>query len=268
MGIAVAVIVVALAVGWLGLQVKSPAFADYPEPSQPTETVALPDGLPAPVERYYRVAYGERIPVVDSVIVTGRGRIRPFGLWLPARFRFTHDAGKGYRHYIETTWFGIPFMKVNERYVDGKARMELPWMKDEGPKLDQAANIGMWAELASAAPAVLLTDARVRWEPVDDETAVLIVPLGETATDSFIVRFDPATAQLDSLEAMRNRDSKSERKILWIAAHEGDETIGPARSPAVGTATWLDQGKPWASFETEDLRFNVDVGEYLRAHGL
>jgi hypothetical protein len=269
MGIVIAVIVVVLAVGWLGLQVKPAPFEDYPEASQPTDTIPLPDGLPAPVERYYRAAYGDEIPVVHSVVITGRARMRPVGLWLPARYRFTHDAGQGYRHYIEATWFRIPIMKINERYVDGTARMELPWMKDEGAKLDQAANIGMWAELAASAPSVLLTDPRVRWQAVDDETAILVVPLGDDATDSFVVRFDPAGGQIASLEAMRYRDSKSAVKVLWIAAYEeGSEPIGDAGVPATGTATWLDQGEPWAYFTAEDIRYNVDVDEYVRARGL
>lgn len=179
MGIAVAIIVLVLALGWLGLQVRPAPFADFPEASQPAETVPLPNGLPAPVERYYRLAYGDAVPVVHSVVITGRAKMRPFGVWLPARYRFTHDAGNGYRHYIEATWFRIPVMKVNERYVDGKALMELPWMKDDGEQLDQAANIGMWAELAASAPSVFLTDPRVRWRAVDDETAILVVPLGK-----------------------------------------------------------------------------------------
>jgi hypothetical protein len=268
MGIAVAVVVVLLALGWLGLQVRPAPFEEYPETSRPAETVPLPEDLPAPVERFFRTAYGDEIPVVRSVVITGRGRIKPVGLWLPARFRFTHVAGQDYRHYIETTWFRIPFFKVNERYVDGESLMELPWGSDKGPKLEQAANIGMWAELSSAAPSVLVTDPRVRWEPVDDETAVLIVPLGDDATDTFIVRFDPDTHKIASLEAMRYRDSKSEEKILWIAAGEGEKTVGAAGSQAVGTATWLDQGGPWAYFETEDIRYNVDVDEYVRARGL
>jgi hypothetical protein len=269
MGIAIAVIVVVLAVGWLGFQFKPAPFEAYPEASQPAETVPLPEGLPTPVERYYRAAYGDEIPVVHSVVITGRGEMRPFGLWLPARYRFTHDAGQGYRHYIEATWFRIPIMKVNERYVDGEALMELPWMKDEGDKLDQAANIGMWAELAASAPAVFLTDPRVSWQAVDDETAILIVPFGDDATDTFVVRFDPATDQITSLEAMRYHDSKSPVKVLWIASYqEGSAPIGDAGVPKTGLATWLDQGKPWAYFTAEDIRINVDVDEYLRARGL
>lgn len=268
MGIALAVIVIVLALGWLGLQVRPGQFEDYPETSQAVETTPLPEGLPAPVERFYRVTYGDTVPIVHSVVITGRGRIRPFGVWLPARYRFTHDAGRGYRHYIEATWFGIPVLKVNERYVDGVARMELPWATDEGEKLVQAANIGMWAELAAAAPSVFLTDPRVSWRPVDDATAVLVVPLGDEDSDTFVVRFDAATGKMVSLEAMRYRDSKSTTKVLWIAANEGDETVGDYGLPAVGSATWLDQGEPWARFTAEDVRLNVDVDDYLRGRGL
>ena len=126
----------------------------------------------------------------------------------------------------------------------------------------------MWAELSSAAPAVLLTDPRVSWRPVDNDTALLRVPFGEAATDTLVVRFDPASGRIASLEAMRYRDAKSPAKILWIAANEGDETIGTPATAAMGTATWLDQGTPWAYFKTEDLVVNADVDEYLRSRGL
>ena len=51
LGIVGGVLVALLAVGWLGLQVQPAPFADYPEASHaPTRTVAMPAGLPKPVE--------------------------------------------------------------------------------------------------------------------------------------------------------------------------------------------------------------------------
>jgi hypothetical protein len=34
-----------------------------------------------------------------------------------------------------------------------------------------------------------------------------------------------------------------------------------------GAAIWMDDGKPWAYFTVEDIVFNVDVREYIRAKG-
>jgi hypothetical protein len=253
-----------------GTAVEPAPFPDYPEPSgPPAGHVDLPDGLPAPVRRWLRGTYGDRVPVIRSVVVTGRARIKPFGFWLPARFRFVHDCGHGYRHYIEATLFGRPALAVDERYIDGRARMEVPVVgTDEGPQVDQAANLGMWAELAAAAPSVLVTDPRVRWHGLDEHTAQLDVPLGESQQDGYIVRFDPSTGALRSLEAWRHRSSREQGKVLWIAAQEPGPTVGPLRLPAVGTATWADQAEPWARFVTEDIRTDVDIAAYIRARGI
>jgi hypothetical protein len=97
----------------------------------------------------------------------------------------------------------------------------------------------------------------------------LLVPLeGDERGDSFVARFDTETGALTSLEAMRYREADSPAKILWFANTEPGPEVGPWGLPAVGSATWLDQGKPWAYFTAEDLRYNVDVSDYLRARGI
>ena len=260
-------LVVLPGIGWLGLQIKPRPFASYPEQVGTLQTVSLPKDLPTPVARHYQQLYGETVPVITSAVVSGRATIRPFGFALPARFRFTYEAGQGYRHYIEATWFGLPIMKVNEWYWDGHGRLELPILGvAEGPHTDQGANLGLWAESAFL-PAILLTDPRVRWQAVDEETALLIVPFGETE-QQFVVRFDPQTGRQQLMEAIRYRDESSD-KILWLAASESGETITAAGAvlDAVGTATWLDQGQPWAVFTAEEIIYNVDVQAYIHARG-
>ena len=150
---------------WAGMRVEP---APLPAPALAEGAMAmtaLPADLPAPVERFYRTLYGEQLPVPDTLVVSGRGTMRIQGITFPSRFRFSHRAGADYRHYIETTVFGAPLLKVNEWYVDGAGRLELPFGVSEGPKVDQGANLALWAELVWA-PAVWVTSPDARTVPV------------------------------------------------------------------------------------------------------
>jgi hypothetical protein len=252
--------------GWLGLSIKPGSFTPYSEAGSALETVPLPDGLPGPVLRYFQAVYGDRVPVIRSAVITGRAKMRVFGLTFPARFRFTHQAGIGYRHYIEATIFGLPLMKVNEHFLDGQGRLELPFGVVEGEsKVDQAGNLGLWAE-SLWLPAVFLNDPRVRWEAVDEVTAILVVPFGETE-ERFVVRFDPKSGLPQLFEAMRYKGEDSEAKTLWLNEVLDWSALDGTLTPTTATATWFDEGTPWAVLQVEEVVFNVDVEEYIRARG-
>jgi hypothetical protein len=217
------------------------------------------------VERFYQRVYGESVPVIQSFVVSGRARLRFMGITFPARFRFTHIAGQGYRHYIETTIFGLAVMRVNEHYLGGKGRLELPFGVEEGSKVDQAADLGLWAETLWL-PSIYVTDQRVRWGPIDEETALLVVPFGE-GKQRLVVRFDPETGMVRLLESMRYKSSDSESKTLWVNEVLQWATVDGQPTAALGAATWFDEGTPWAVFEVEDVRLNVAVEEYIQAKG-
>jgi hypothetical protein len=253
--------------GWLGLQIQPGPFPAYPDSAAPLETVSLRPGLPTPVERYYRQLYGERVPVIHSAVLTGRGSARPIGdVAFPMRFRFVHEAGQAFRSYIELTAFGIPVMKVNETFRDGHARGETPFGTEEGEQVDQGANLRLWAESLAFLPSILLTDPRVRWEPVDDAMALLVVPFG-SEQERFVVRFDPATGRLWLTEVMRYK-STTGVKTLWINEASGWATLGGQLLPTTGSSTWLDDGRPWAVFTVEEVVYNAAVSQYIRSSGI
>jgi hypothetical protein len=267
------VILVPVLLAW-GLRIQPQPFPAYPEPTAELTTVPLPSGLPAPVARYYRTitsaslspSVGEQIPVIETAVITARGTVRFAEITFPARLRFTHDAGQGYRHYIEATLFGKPLLKVNETYLDGQARMALPvGVIENEPQVDMAANLGLWGESAWL-PSIYLTDPRVRWQAIDDTTARLIVPFGEEE-DSFTVFFDGETGLIRRMEALRYREAADTEKILWWFEPLDWAEFQGILVPSPGAVTWADEGTPWLIIELEDVAYNVDVATYIGAVG-
>lgn len=85
---------------------------------------------------------------------------------------------------------GLPFLKVNEGYLDGESFFESPMGTFyDDPNTNQGADLAVWAE-AGWFPSIWLTDSRVRWEAVDENTALLFVPF-EDQVENFVVRFNP-----------------------------------------------------------------------------
>jgi hypothetical protein len=252
---------------WAGLRVEP---APLPAPAlavsgPPTAATSLPDDLPAPVERFYRTLYGEQIPVIDTLVISGRGTMRVQGITFPSRFRFSHRTGQAYRHHIQTTVFGAPLLSVDERFIDGEARLELPFGVSEGPKVDQGANLALWAELVWA-PAVWLTSPAASWERVDASTARLIVPFGG-ATEQFTVTFDPATGLLRRMMSLRYKGADATSKTLWINEVRKWGELDGQPVPLVTAVQWGDESTPWAVLRTEDVVYNADLSTYLRAEG-
>ena len=259
------VILIPLLLVW-GLRIQPQPFAAFSQPTQTSTAVPLPIDLPDPVARYYQTIMGDEVPVIETAVVTARGTARFAGLTLPSRLRFTHVAGQGYRHYIESTIFGYPLLKVDERYLDGQARMELPvGIIENEPKINMAANLGLWGE-SIWLPSIFITDSRVRWEAIDDTSARLIVPF-EDGEDTFTAFFDPETGLLVSMEAMRYREATDEAKIPWQLDVLAWDNYHGILIPSSSTVTWADEGTPWLIVNIDDVAYNVDVDDYIRAKG-
>lgn len=253
-------------IGWLGLHINPRPFPPFVQKAGHLKMVLLPNNLPKPVKRFYRQIYGDKLPRIESAVISGRARLRVAGITFPGRFRFTHDAGKAYHHYLEATFFGLPLMKVNEHYLDGKSRLELPFGVTEGePKVDQAANLGLWSE-SLWLPSIFITDPRVHWEAIDNDSALLDVPFGKKR-DRFIVRFNPVNGLVHLIEGMRYKGVTDKTKTLWLnGTLEWQRIDGYLLAKAA--IIWHDEGTPWALFMPEEVVYNVDVKEFIRAKGI
>ncbi len=242
-----------------GLQYKPVPFPPFDGKPAAIETIPMPEGLPAPVERFMRMEYGENIPVYKTVVYSGRGTVRFMGITFPSRIRFTHLVGQGYRHYMEATVWGYPLFKVNELYLDVHTRLELPFgTLEDAPFTQSAANLGLWAE-AFTYPAAFVTSPGVRWEPIDETSARIYVPFGE-GEQSLVVSFDPISGELTRIEALRHRDEKSGEMRWW-----GD--IREVNGEPVFGVTWEDEGSAWLIGTVEEYVFNADTTEYIHQKG-
>ncbi|NTU82625.1 MAG: hypothetical protein HGA45_25190 [Chloroflexales bacterium] len=248
LGITIGILGALVALGWVGVQIQPAPFPAVAPAATPPETIALPADLPAPVARYYQATYGDAIPMIRSAVISGRGTMRLFGIPFPARFRFRHGEGRSFRAYFEPTIFGLPIMKVDEHFVDGRFRQEgTPGGVEGEPKEDHSAAIRLWAERVEWAPALLLSDPAVRWEPIDGATALLVVPVGQ-GQERLVVRFDPATDRVQYVEGMKYKHPSDTTKTLWI------------------NAVWFGEA-PWIVLRTEDISTNVGGDTALTARG-
>lgn len=255
----------AVALVWVGLRVQPSPLAAPPLTAGDVAEVPLPADLPAPVARFYRAVHGDTVPVVDTAVISGRGTMRIGGVTMPARFRFSHVTGDAYRHHIQTTLYGLPLLTVDEWFLDGHGRLQLPFGVSEGPQVDQGANLALWAE-AVWMPSVWVTDDRARWEAVDDTTVRLLVPFGEEV-ETLTVTSDPGTGLLTRMESMRFKGATDDTRTRWInEVREWGELDGRL-VPLETAVTWADERGPWAVLRTEQLIRNADLSTHVRAAG-
>jgi len=259
-----------IGVGGAGFFMKPKPFPDYPDRTPDFDTMPLPDDLPHPVRRFYQKITDGDLPIVTSSVITARGKLRFGGIPFQARLRFVHQAGYAHRQYIELTWFNLPFLKVNEHFIDGKFSMKIPFAEsDTSPDANASANQALWGE-ALFFPTFFVTDSRPSWQAIDDTSAKLIVPYPhgeEKTTQEFTVTFDPTTDLITKMETSRYRDAES-GYVDWVATADRWKRFNGVVVPTVGTVQWMDQDYAWLTMTVEDVVFNIDVSGYVAQDGL
>ncbi len=260
-------IVVLLAGGWFGLRIKATRFPAV-TPGGAPRMIPIPAGLPAPVDRFARVIFGDSLPEVQSAMVLGRAQLAPTGMPMPTRFRFYYDAARSsHYHDIQVTWFNLTFMRIHERNLEGHTNLDLSLIGkvDDQPNTNRASIQGYWSEVLAWVPSIALTDTRLRWEAVDATTAHLYLP-GLNDEEAFTVRFDADTGLITEIETMRYQSEEKNERWRWFNRILEWGMVNGMRVPVRAQTQWRDD-KPWAIWEVEQVVLNVDVSARLAQFG-
>jgi len=248
----------ALAVGefrWRGITrarlARLDALRQAPEPASYSE--AELEGLPAPVQRYFRAALRDGQPIIARARLTQRGEIllgeaedgwRPFTatqtfsprppgfLWdargqaAPGMSVYVHDAYIGGEGVLQGALLGLVTV------VDMSGTPEVA----EGELMRYLAE-GVWI------PTALLPSQDVRWEPMDDERARATLVDGETSV-SLVFTFGADGLVSSVFADARPRDVGGETVPTPWEGRFGDyvERNG-MRIPTSGEVAWQPEGR-------------------------
>jgi hypothetical protein len=228
-------------------------------------TLVLPaplslDNLPAPVGRWLRAAHPEGVPDITSIVLYGPARFRRGRLpWIPIKVWMRHRLGSDHVSDIHVDAGPVTVLRVLDAYVDGRGIMKVAGAAVVGPEVDQGAFHAVWCE-AVMFPAAWARLPGFAWEPVDDATARLLLPLGH-GVEAVTIRFDATTGFPTSYETMRYKglDRKVGWRVDYLDWHRFDGMAAPSRV----LVTWADEPGPWFEMRVEDVATDVPMDDHL-----
>lgn len=218
--------------------------------------------LPTPVARF-RALVGEEGPrPVETVRIETSAWMRLPGMpRIPLAIRMAHRLGYEFVHDIRVGRGRLSFRFGLDAYVGGHGLMKVGPSVQTGVEFDQGALIALWGE-ALGFPAAWEQRTDVRWEPVDEHTARLIVQ-GPEGAIPITVGFDPGTGFPASCTADRYKATGP--KVGWMVRFSDWRRFeGGVLAPGHFTVQWADEPCPWIEIETVSLSVNVPVDDALR----
>jgi hypothetical protein len=217
--------------------------------------------LPPPVARFREIALdGAPIAVESVVIRTSASMRRPGMPTIPLRVSLFHLLGVAFIHDIRVGVGRWSLPIGLDAYVDGRGLMKVGRSVQTGTEFDQGALIALWGEALAFPWAWDLRDD-VRWEPVGDDTARLLVP-GPEGEIPISVAFEPASGYPAVCEADRYKSRGP--KVRWRGTMSQWQRFEQGvLAPGRFEAEWADEPRPWIVLRTESVRVNEPVTDAL-----
>jgi hypothetical protein len=224
--------------------------------------------LPAPVQRYLRVAGVVGQPRVRSFHVRMHGRIRSGrdARWMPLRAEQDNFVDEPARmFYLTGSMFALPVQGYH-RYVGPSAEMTVkaaalvPVVQVSGDEMSQGETVTMFNDMCVMAPATLI-DAAIVWDPVDDRTArARFTNAGHTIRAALDFNDAGELTNFRSDDRYQTApDGKSVKNVRWSTPLAHYRSFGPVRLASGGEARWHEPDGDYAYIELtfDDVQYNV-----------
>jgi len=224
--------------------------------------------LPAPVQRYLRVAGVIGQPRVANVCVRLHGRIRSgaSSRWMPLRaeqYNFVERRKRFF--YLTSSMFGVPVQGYH-RYADGSASMDIkaagivPVAHASGDQMFQSETVTLLNDMCLFAPATLL-DPALAWEDIAARhVRVTFTHAGVTVRAG--LTFNDAGELIDFVSGDRYQASPDGRRMTrlrWSTPVTGYRRFGPMHLISTGEGRWYipDGSFAYIELEVDDVAYNV-----------
>ena len=258
--VAAPVLGIALARAWAARQLRRDVrqlFAATSKSPASTYHETQLDGLPAPVQRYFRHVLTEGQPYLHGL------RLRHIG-------QFKTDLKKDWiaikgEQYITADppgfiWQGTTSQFVaRDEFVAGHGRLDVrllgavPIAGGTGPAYDQG-ELMRWLVESTWQPTALLPSKYIAWTAIDDHSARLTLT-HQGHTISCLARFNER-GELAECEAPRQMNEATQQP--WLARFEQYRHWHGVLIPTVGEASWIIEGQrqPYARFTVVALDYD------------
>lgn len=252
-----------LAIVWSGFMYPPKSLPPHPEETKSMRLVSIPSDLPKPVERHFGEVFDLKAPAIETAVVWGEADVRIWeiwdiwDIWAPALYKgYYSTSGHEFVREVQVTWFGKTILTGKDSHIRGRGFFEIAGRQETGEKIDSGQNLAFWTE-AVFMPTIFITDPNIRWQAVDDTTAMLIIPY-KSEEDTITVKFDPETGLMSEMRALRYR-SQDPEKITWIVKFFDWREQRGIKVPSRVTVAWGDEDGPWARFKVGGIKYNVGV---------